>query len=210
MNRAYRIALICGALPLLLGVGIFLLWLATRRDALAIAGIYLIYLGLALFVVGLAALAVYGRKASRSREISRGKLLGNLATALVLLLANFPVAWGIIGGVVAIESRYLVVVHNESSRPLSQVRVSGGGASVAIFSIPPNDSTERSLWFQSDGELKFEAALEGRKLTQTIEGYVTHGGSGRADVFVGEDGEVTVAHPPIKNRVQVSEKKALR
>ena len=40
MNRAYWVALICGAIPLVAGVSIFLLWLMTRWDGLMAAGIY--------------------------------------------------------------------------------------------------------------------------------------------------------------------------
>ena len=57
MNRAYRVALICGAIPFLVGVSIFMLWLIMRWGGLMMAGIYTLYGGVAIFLVGVLALA---------------------------------------------------------------------------------------------------------------------------------------------------------
>ena len=52
MNRALRVAVICGAIPLILGVTIFLTWLVFRWNWLELAGFILLYVGFAAFVVG--------------------------------------------------------------------------------------------------------------------------------------------------------------
>jgi hypothetical protein len=168
VKSAYRIALICGAVPLLLGSLLFLLWIATTWDGLMTAGIFTIYGGLGLFFIGLVALTRYAWLALRAGELPRRKIAGSVATALLLLLANFPVAWGIVGAVVAIDTRYTIRVRNDSDQPLNHVRLFGGGATVAIFSIPAHSSTERSLWFQNEGELRFEATRESAQLTGKI------------------------------------------
>jgi hypothetical protein len=195
VNRAYRITIVCGALPLLLGAGIFLAWLALEREWLMVAGIHTIYLGFGLFVVGLGSLGCYWWRASRAPEVPRDRMWSNIAGALVLLLANFPAAFGIVGAAVAVATRYRVVVHNRSAQPLNEIRLWGGGASAAIFSIAPQDTAERSLWFKGDGELKFEAKVGAKTLTTPVEGNVTNGGGGRAEVVVHEDGKVVVTHP---------------
>jgi len=51
MERTYRIALICGAAPLLAGVLIFLFWLAFRWEWLAVAGLLTIFSGIFAFVL---------------------------------------------------------------------------------------------------------------------------------------------------------------
>jgi hypothetical protein len=76
------------------------------------------------------------------------------------------------------------------------VRLFGGGATVAIFSIPAHGSTERSLWFQSHGELRFEATHESTQLNEPIDSYVVNGRGGRAEVRVDTAGKVTVRRPP--------------
>ena len=59
MNRAYRIALICGVVPLTVGIFIFILWLVTRWDWLETAGLITIVGGCASFPVGMMALGYY-------------------------------------------------------------------------------------------------------------------------------------------------------
>ena len=47
LNQWHRVAVICGAGPLLLGTGIFLAWLVVRWDWLMMAGGVVLYVGLA-------------------------------------------------------------------------------------------------------------------------------------------------------------------
>lgn len=194
MNRAYRVALICGASPLLVGVSVFLLWLVTRWDWLMAAGMLTLYGGVAIFLVGALALARFCWLAFRSPD-PRGRRpwLSALACA-GLLLVNVPVAGGIVAAAIAIETRYTVVVHNTSPQPLESVRVFGGGCDESLGSIPPGGFARRSFWIQRDGELRFRALRGAVIHTKTIDGYVTNNMGGHTTVTVHPDGTVSVSN----------------
>lgn len=196
MNAAYRIALFCGATPLAASALLFLLWIATKWNGLISAGVVIIYSGLALLAIGAMALLCYGWLAFRQRDLPRKKIWGAIASATALLCAQFPVAWGTAGAIVAIGTRYTVLVRNDSAQPLQHVLIYGPGASAAIFSIPPHASAERSLWFQGDGELRFEATRDNAKINGTIAPRVTREQTGRAEVLVNAAGQMTVKPSP--------------
>lgn len=183
-------AWICGSLPLLIGVSTFVLWMATGWSWLELVGIFTILFGTILVLVGFAALTMHeapGRTVSRAR-----RLVAPFACAIVLL-SNFPAAATIVYTVVAIETRYVVEVHNATSEPLDGVRLFGGGCDVALGSILPGDTARSSLRFARDGTLEFECRQGARPVSTTIEEYVTGYASGRADVTVDDQGAVSVA-----------------
>ena len=89
----YRMALVCGALPLTIGIGILALWLVTRWPWLMVAGAYTILAGLAFVVLGVIALARFYWLA-RSSSLPRPRLRRLLAAGACLLLVNCPAAAG--------------------------------------------------------------------------------------------------------------------
>src|SRR6185312_7690842 len=145
MSRAYRVAMICGAVPLLVGLAIFLLWLITRWGWLMLAGVFTLYAGVVAVALGIIGLAM-------SPEVRRAR--PRLACA-ALLLVNFPVAFAICYAAVAVKTGYTVVVHNDSQKSLDRVRVSGGGCDVSFGTIPPGASVHRTMRFRQDGRLEF-------------------------------------------------------
>ena len=76
MNQSFplRVALFCGICPLLLGVSIFLLWLATGWQWLMLAGIATIFCGTILVALGICSLAAYcgSRVALPAPRLRRG------------------------------------------------------------------------------------------------------------------------------------------
>ena len=96
VKQAYRVALFCGAIPLIVGVSIFLLWLVTRWDWLMLAGVFTIYGGIGLFLIGSVALANYFRLGWRTPELLRRSLWRSTLGCAGLLLSNFVVAAAII------------------------------------------------------------------------------------------------------------------
>ena len=193
MNRTYRIALICGATPLFIGVSIFLLWLVTRWNWLMMAGLYTIYGGVPIFLIGVVALTRFCWLASRTPDLPRRRLRISVICCAGLLLSNFPVAAAIVVGAVMIDTRYIVTVHNASSQPLDDVRVSGGGCEVDFGTISPGATLRRSFWVQCDGELDFCASSGSVRYNKTIDGYVTNGMGGNTSVIVGPQGTISVA-----------------
>jgi hypothetical protein len=194
MNRAFKTAIACGALPLLTGSSIFAVWIVTRWDWLMGAGWFTLYAGLILVAVGAIALGRYRWLASlcSSKMTDRRFRLSTCACA-GLLLSNFPVAAGIIVAAVAIETGYTVVVKNASQAPLDHVRVVGGGCEMDYGSILPGQAVRRTCWIQHDGELNFSASGGGTKYAVQIDGYVTNGMGGYKTVTIKPDSAISVS-----------------
>lgn len=193
MDRAYRLALFCGATPLLVGLSIFFLWLFTHWQWLMIAGILTLAAGPVMFVFGLLNLAHFVGLARREPNLAPRRLRPAMFCSGSLLLANLPAAAGILAAVIAIETAYTVTVHNASGRPLEDVQVRGGGCDVFFGSIPPGGMARRSFWIRDDGELAFHAT--GGPVTYSvanISGYVTNGQGGQRTVTVNPDRSIIV------------------
>ena len=198
MKIAYRIALFCGATPLLLGIAIFLAWLVTRWDWLAAAGIFNIEGGLALFVIGVISLALFVRMGNRDSSVSRKKLASSSFLCATILFSNFPVAIGIIAAVLHLENRthYVVVVRNQLPESLNNVSLTGGCVKADIGTIEPGDQKYVRLSFECDGSLEFFANAGTKKISSCVEGYVTGSMGGEKCVTVRTDGTVTVEDMP--------------
>jgi len=191
MNRAYRLALACGAIPLLMGVSVFLLWLITRWDGLMVAGMVTLCGGMALFLIGVVALMRYWSLASQTPDIPSRHLRRSTFLCAGLLLLNFPVAGGIVAAVIAIETCYTVVVENDSHRPLEGVRVFGGGCDEQLGTIPAGSSVRQWLWIRHDGTLELRALADGASYHETIDGYVTNSMGGHTTVTIHADGTIS-------------------
>ena len=194
MRRSYRVALICGALPLLVGISIFLLWLLTRWDWLMLAGLFTLYGGLAIFLIGSISLGRFCWLAFRATELSQRRLWISTLGCAALLLSNFPAAVAIIATGIAIETRYTVVVHNASSEPVSDVQVFGGGCEANFGTIAPGETAERSFWIQRDGTLKMCAVIDSKTHTNVVDGYVTHNQGGHVKIRINSDGEISISN----------------
>lgn len=188
MKGAYRVALLCGALPLVAGTSIFALWVVTRSELLMAAGALLLFVGLALFAVGVVALGRYCWLALRMSE-PPPRFWPATALAAALLLSNFPAAGLILLKVADLESRYTVVVRNESQDPLEGVHVAGGERVYAAFgSIPTGQTMTRSFRIRHEGALELHAGGG----TTTIDGYVSADEEATAFVTIGPGGGVSV------------------
>jgi len=192
LSRAYRTALWCGASPLLIGCTIFLLWIPTRWEGWIVAGLFTLYGGVACFAVGSMALVRYFCIAHRPTEARPPRFWKSVVTCALLLLGNFPVAAGIIASVVAIDSCYSVVVHNQSRQPLEQVRVTGGGCKVDFGTIPPGGVKRRRFWIQCAGRLELRAKCGTDSHAQIIDGYVTGSMGGHTEVTFHADHSISV------------------
>ena len=81
-----------GAIPLLLGIAIYVSWRLTRADSLETAGLVNIATGLVAFVVGIVCLSIRSARTFSDHVFTRRRLLIFRALAWILLLTNFPVA----------------------------------------------------------------------------------------------------------------------
>ena len=136
MNQSYRLALLCGALPLIVGVAIFCLWLVTRWEWLGAAGACTLLGGVAMFLIGVIALVRYCWLALPNPDVPRRRLWFSTLGAAFLHLTNFLVAGGIIYAVIAIETRYSVTINNASRHSIDEVRVTGVDAEISFDAHP--------------------------------------------------------------------------
>jgi hypothetical protein len=192
MNRAYRNAVICGAVPLIVGVSVFLLWLVTRWDQLMMAGVATLYAGSFMLLVGVLELARYGWLGLKTPEFPHRKLRRTALGAAALLLLNPPVAAGLVYTAVFIETLYTVVVDNQTQRPLTGVRIFGSGnCDESIGTIAPGGKARRSFQIECEGALNFNATGGSTIYTGIIDGYVTSNMGGHTVVTVNADGTLT-------------------
>ena len=192
LNRAHRVVTICGATPLLLGTAIFAIWLVARWDWLMMAGAVVLYGGIAVVAAGVLALALSCWMAFRTPRVPRRRVWVSTLSCGGLLLANFLAAGGIISAVIAIATRYTVVVHNASQQRLDSVRVFGGGCDASYGSLLPGAIARRSFWIRQDGVLVFRASGGKGALEQTTEDYVTNNLGGHVRITVQPDQTISV------------------
>ncbi len=107
---------------------------------------------------------------------------------------HFPFAVGSTATVIAIATRYTVVVHNDSQQPLDSVSVFGGGCDKSLGSIPSGGNIRHSFWIQHDDELNFRALSGTTIYTKTIDDYVTNGMGGHTTVTINPDGTISVSN----------------
>ena len=181
-SRTYRFSLVCGALPLVVGLVIFFLWLATGWRWLELAGFYTLFGGLLFFVAGVIALLIWSVGTNQSGLPRRH---GTIVSAGVLL-ANFPVAAGIVWSVIAIESTYHLTIKNNSTVSLSAVHFFGQGYDLNIGKIPPGEKLKLKLHPAVTGEssLVLYGNCGNNSFTNIVEGYYEAGYGGKAVVTV--------------------------
>jgi hypothetical protein len=100
------LAFLLGAIPLVTGCGIFLLWCATAWDLLQLAGILNILFGLLLVTIGSICLIRYLIGVSVSKPFKWRSLFFALVAAVVLLI-NFPACGIIMDTVFRLENMFL-------------------------------------------------------------------------------------------------------
>ena len=185
---ALRLAILCGAAPLALGILTFAAWLVTRWPWLMMAGVGVLWLGLAAFAIGATALARYFFSSRESGSVPRAAAGLRTLAAGALLLANFPIAIGIMAAVITVETTYGVTVVNASGGVVDEVRLFGGGQDVSLGSIAAGERSRARLRFREDGILEIQVFRGAASETEMIDGYVTPGLGGRITVIIEGDG----------------------
>jgi hypothetical protein len=122
MRHFFLAAILCGALPLILGMTIYSLWRATGADWLMLAGLLNIGLGCLLLGAGSLCLALYARRA-RAAAIPAWRIRVFAAGALLLL--NFPAAAMLVVQAETVRTTFTVTVVNRSSLAHEALTVTG-------------------------------------------------------------------------------------
>lgn len=195
MYKAFQIAFLCGAMPLGLGISIFLIWLFTMgyeaSDSLMEGGILTILIGFVCSVVGIGALLVACILAIRNRDISRRKFWKYTLSCIGILFVNYPVAGVILYIASMIGEQFTVIVENDFAQPIENVRVFGARDEVLYGTLPPGASDLRTIRVRGESGLEFEAFSEDTRHALMIIGYVMSMDGGFYTVTVHPDGSVS-------------------
>ncbi len=136
MPRLIKVAILCGAVPLLTGTLIYFAWRLTRIDGLMNAGVWTILFGLLAFVAGLGCLFNQSWNADGDL-VARRHLRRQGAFALALLLSNFPAAAYYTLSAIDVVTHYTVDVENESDRRIESFVITGPGIRAELGPIAP-------------------------------------------------------------------------
>lgn len=173
MPRLLNITFVCGAIPLLIGIAIYVSWYFTRAEWLMIAGLVNIGAGLVMFLVGVVCLSMRSTRMRTDDPTVRRRLSVSRKLAWTLLVANFPAAILITLAAVNAMTRYSVTVINQGTKPIESFILTGPGVSVQLGPISPKEEKTRHLHFKGDGVLDFDCRQEGKQFNGQLEGYVT-------------------------------------
>jgi hypothetical protein len=176
------IATWCGALPLMVGTTVFVLWLLTNYRSLQGVGLFTIVGGFLLFLVGALCLVLDAGRSlpAADRNRRRWKRLG----VALLLLTNFPAAFVFIGVAARIEFSVSITVQNVGTAPIESFVVIAPGVRKELGPIPAG--AERFVRFQptGDGAVEYTMTLAGETSSGTLIDYVSAGMGDRCTVLV--------------------------
>ena len=191
MKTLLKVAWVASAAPLVVGSGIFVAWLLTRKDNFIPAGLVTIFVGLGSVAVAVVCLAIYLRRNWHSVEVSRQRLMWQATALISLILLNFVAAAGFVVAAVMIDTCYSLSITNQGNEPLRNVRVSVGGFGVDFKDIPAGGTAKRNFWIEGEGALILTALRGEQEIEGMVDGYVTPGMGGKiVKVIVDPQGEV--------------------
>lgn len=189
MDIRFKLSLICGLAPLVIGVLIFFSWLVIRADWLMLAGAYNILAGLVFFVCGLLILFAYGhkeRKKGNSYPIKRSLI------SLGILLFNFPAALLAIYSADYVNGTSVATVINNSSFEAKDLTLSERDQSYSLSPIAPGQEVIKYFHFKHEGSVDYRLSLNGSIQKGVMFGYVTGGMGDRATMVIKKDGTVEI------------------
>ncbi|MDB5298156.1 MAG: hypothetical protein JWO31_4139 [Phycisphaerales bacterium] len=154
---AYRIAVLCGALPLIVGTVALLGFVIFHHIAFAMSGFLTIVAGVPIFLIGLLAL-IYYYFASTARRVELTdedwvRVRRKTLIPAALLVANFPVAFLYANAGTYLMSRHRVDVTNASGATVdsfittvdgkqSEIGPIPAGGTVTFTIVAPDDDAE--------------------------------------------------------------------
>lgn len=181
MNGWQRAAFRLALLPLALGTLVFLAWWVTDWTPLVFCGLFVLYFGLVATVV-VAILLVQGHRTSVragvARPVRRRRTLG---IALVML-ANYPVAAGMMLAGERLVTRWSVTIENDADTPWSGVELQWPGGQELVEVLAPGAQTDVSLWFSHDGVVTLGWQEAAGREHRTVIDYVTPGWGGQVEL----------------------------
>lgn len=174
VSYLYRVAMVFAAAPLVFGLFLFLLWLVSQDNDIALLGFLTIIAGLISVSVALVLFLVY-LVIAIYRKMPTGRVIASFFFGLFLILVNFPIAFACISIADYIMSTYILTVENSSASGISDIHITGPGIDTQIGTLNPGETQVLRFHIKGDGELVFSANASGNELSGIIEDYVTGG-----------------------------------
>jgi hypothetical protein len=166
-----RVALWCGIIPCVVGTFAFTGWLASGYTFLAMLGLFAILLGLGGAVLGFPCLLThYVRTAARRPAGQRGrwKPLRIHRLALLLLVGNFPLAFGYFQIATYVDKFYRVTIRNEMNTPVDRMTVDFGSRRLQIHDLEPGDSASYYVNLRESGWPEYDLTRSGTTTHGTL------------------------------------------
>jgi hypothetical protein len=135
-----RTALWCGGIPLTVGLTTFFAWLCTKSLLLELVGFLVLLVGTILVLLGLWCLLAFASHEKRQVQIS-GRAAAKVGWwPLIVLLANFPAAVGVLAAVEWVNETYTLYVKNTTSSVVDQMIMTSDAGALNIGSIQPGQT----------------------------------------------------------------------
>jgi hypothetical protein len=189
MNKWYLKSLICGMVPLLFGITIFLFWLATRAHILMIIGLLNITAGLIFFAIGLFAVVKYIFESKKNN--SKNYYLKAII-ALLILIANFPAAIGIVGAVEHIRSQWTVIIENKSDFNIEGLYLHTGIEKLELGNITKGSYVEKKYHFSHEGRVNYFFRHNKKEHEGILIGYTTPGLGGFVRLSIDSQNQLAI------------------
>jgi hypothetical protein len=154
-TRLYRVSVICGAIPLIVGGTVFLLFWLTRSSLFATLGFFTVLGGVLLFGVGAISLAVFSFQVWRAGRDSFRRWRGWIGLALVLLCSNFPAAVACIEVGTDLMSTIYITVQNSGTTTIDSFEITWPGGVQEVGPIAPGASASTSFVDRIEGDVNF-------------------------------------------------------
>jgi hypothetical protein len=188
MVWSWRLAIIAGVTPLVAGILTFIVWYITRAEWLMVTGIFIIYAGLGFFCLGLLSIGVFSYIAIKAR-VKRWVLKS--ALVIILLVSNFPVAFGLMSAAIYIVSVSVILVDNQSDHVVEKIMLfDPAGNSYSFGPVTARERRDVTFRFKGEGAVTYEMSVAGSAHSGTVFGYITSGTRNTATITVSKDGTV--------------------
>ncbi|MHC1766961.1 MAG: hypothetical protein AB9869_22105 [Verrucomicrobiia bacterium] len=158
---ALTTAFVCGALPMILGTAVFVIWAVTSWGWWERAWMWLIGFAMVCLLVGSVAVARHLAQSQSGSASGAGSRRSAVFAGLLLFL-NIPVGVLLMMLLVSVLTRYTVDVANDSDVPVESLVLTGPGVeSIEIGPVAPQQRTSKPLRFTGDGKLAYSGLYKG-------------------------------------------------
>jgi hypothetical protein len=159
-----RLCRFSALVPMSAGILCVVLFAATGSSILTVAGLLLLPFGLICVLAGLILLNRYAAHAKHHQTVPKNTLARQRLTWILLLLANFPVAFvcAVVGIFLATGVVVPVVVHNAGLKPVTAIHIQAPGQEMTFQNLMPGQSVSTNVTVSSPGRLTLTFNQDGR------------------------------------------------